>query len=328
MTANKEGSRNIRLGIFVLAGTAFLIAALYMIGSKKNLFSNTFSITANFKTVNGLMEGHNVRYSGIDVGTVESIQFLNDSSVTVMLIIDEKYKKYIKKNAVASIGTDGIMGNKLVNITITKGNSSFIEDGDFLATREPIGTEDLIRTLSFTNDNLRYITDDLKKITQKINNSNSIWSLLADTVAAENIRQAIVSVRITGSNSATITGDLSRITKDIRAGKGSIGALLTDTTMYGGLQQSIVNINLISDSLAILTGNMNALSSQIKSGEGTIGMLMMDTTFVGNLNASVINLKQGTATFSENMDALKQSVLLRRYFKKQEKENENENEEK
>ena len=204
------------------------------------------------------------------------------------------------------------MGNKLVNITITKGNSSFIEDGDFLATREPIGTEDLIRTLSFTNDNLRYITDDLKKITQKINNSNSIWSLLADTVAAENIRQAIVS--------ATITGDLSRITKDIRDGKGSIGALLTDTTMYGGLQQSIVNIKLISDSLALLTGNMNALSAQIKSGEGTVGMLMMDTTFVGNLNASVINLKQGTATFSENMDALKQSVLLRRYFKKQEKQ--------
>jgi phospholipid/cholesterol/gamma-HCH transport system substrate-binding protein len=323
MTALKEGGRNIKLGIFVLAGTVFLIAALYMIGSKRNLFSDTFTITANFKTVNGLMEGHNVRYSGIDVGTVEGIQFLNDSSVAVTLIIDEKYKQYIKKNAVASIGTDGLMGNKLVNITLIKGSASLIEDGDMLATLEPIGTDDMIRTLSLTNENLRFITDDLKKIAEKINNSNSVWSLLADTVAAENIRQAIVSIKITGSNSATVTGNLSRITRDIRAGKGSIGALLTDTTMYGGLQQSIVNIKLISDSLALLTGNMNALSNQIQSGEGTVGMLMMDTTFVGNLNASVINLKQGTATFSENMDALKHSALLRRYFKKKEKEKAN-----
>ena len=116
-----------------------------------------------------------------------------------------------------------------------------------------------------------------------------------------------------------VAGDLSRITKDIRAGKGSIGALITDTTMYGQMQQSIVNIKLVSDRVAILSGDMSVLSGQIKSGEGTIGMLMMDTTFVGNLNASVLSLKAGTANFNEDMEALKHSFLLRKYYKKQAK---------
>ena len=112
----KETSKNIRLGIFVLAGTAFLIVALYFIGNKQNLFGSTFKISAQFNNVNGLMIGNNVRFSGIDVGTVESVEIINDSMVNVVMIIEKDVQKFIRKNAVASVGTDGLMGNKLVNI--------------------------------------------------------------------------------------------------------------------------------------------------------------------------------------------------------------------
>ncbi|HTL81411.1 MAG TPA: MlaD family protein [Bacteroidia bacterium] len=316
----KETNRNIRLGIFVLAGTLFLVVALYMIGSKRNLFGNTFTLHADFRTVNGLMAGHNVRFSGIDVGTVKSIEFNNDSSVTVDMIIEEKYKSRIKKNCIAEIGTDGLMGNKLVNINPVSGNALHVEDGDILQTQQPIETDDMIRTLSLTNENMKVITDDLKKITAKINNSNSIWSLLADTIVSQNIRDAIVSIRITGANTALVTGDLSRISQNIRAGKGSIGALVADTTFYGQLHQSVVNIKLISDRMAIISGDMSDFTTQVKNGEGTVGMLMMDTTFVGNLNSSVVNLKAGTDNFNQNMEALKHSFLLRPYFRKQDKD--------
>ena len=89
-------------------------------GSKQNLFGSTFSISANFYNVNGLMQGNNVRYAGIDVGTVESITIINDTSVKVVMVIEKKIQPYIKKNALASIGTDGLMGNKLVNINSIK----------------------------------------------------------------------------------------------------------------------------------------------------------------------------------------------------------------
>lgn len=315
----KDTSRNLRLGIFVLLGTTFLIVSLYMIGSKRNLFSNTFSVRANFHNVSGLMPGNNVRFSGIDVGTVQSIDILNDTSVTVTMIIEEKYHSYIKRNAVAAIGTDGLMGNKIVNINTIKGKAPQVEDGDLIGTLRPLETDEMIRTLALTNDNIKIITDDLKRITQKIDNSNSLWSLLSDTVAAQNLRQAIVSIRMTGERSAIVVGDIGLIANDIKNGKGPIGALITDTAMTGQIKQSIVSIKIISDKMALVTGDIGVLTTQVRSGQGTIGTLMMDTTFVGNLNQSVLNLKLGTAKFDENMEALKGSFLLKGYFRRQER---------
>ena len=177
-----ETTRNIRLGIFVVTGTLILIVALYLMGSKQNLFGSTFSISANFYNVNGLMQGNNVRYAGIDVGTVESIKIINDTSVKVVMVIEKKIQPYIKKNALASIGTDGLMGNKLVNINSIKDHGKMIHEGDILEASKPIEMEEMVKTLSSTNDNMKVITYNLKNITNKINSKNSLWSLLMDTI--------------------------------------------------------------------------------------------------------------------------------------------------
>src|SRR5688500_3974021 len=112
---------NAKLGIFVIAGIVFLIMTLYMIGRNRNLIGPTFTINAVVSNVNGLMPGNNVRFKGIDVGTVKSITLENDSAIIVSMLIDKKMKPYLKQNAIATIGTDGIMGNKLVNINSHKG---------------------------------------------------------------------------------------------------------------------------------------------------------------------------------------------------------------
>ncbi len=318
---NKETRQGIRLGIFVLAGTLFLIAALYLIGNKRNLFGNTFTVRAEFRDVNGLVPGNNVRFAGIDVGTVESVEVTTGSRVTVTMIIEEKYKSIIRKNAIAAIGTDGLMGNKIVNINSHEDTGPMISDGDVLATLQPVETDEMIRTLNRTNDNLAEITDNMKMITQKINNSNSLWSLLADTVVADNVRQAIVSIRLTGEHTALISGDLSKISSDIRAGKGPVGMLITDTTMSGQIRHSIVTIKMISDQLAVVSGDVGVLTNNARNGEGAVGTLVMDTAFAGSLTRSVQNLEAGTEGFNENMEALKHNFLLRGYFRKQAKKN-------
>jgi phospholipid/cholesterol/gamma-HCH transport system substrate-binding protein len=316
----KETSKNIRLGLFVVVGTAFLIFALYLIGVKQNLFGSTFRLRAQFHNVNGLMPGNNVRFTGIDVGTVEKVEIINDSTVTVTMVIEDKVQIFIKKNATAIVGTDGLMGNKLVNINPSTEDSPSVEDGDLLKTRNPVGTDDMMRTLNVTNENVRGITEEMKQIVQKLNRPNTLWSILMDTVVAENVKQAIVNIKVTGERTAIITGDLSRIIKDVKSGKGTIGALLTDTAFSTQLHQSIVNIKLISDSLALVTGDLHYITSTVKSGKGTVGTLLMDTTFVTNLNKSMENIKNGTKGFDEDMEALKHNILLRNYFKKKEKE--------
>ena len=143
-----------------------------------------------------------------------------------------------------------------------------------------------------------------------------MWHLLTDTAVAENVRNAVVRFKITGDNTAVITGDLSKIVKDIKAGKGSVGALLTDTAFSQRLNQTIVNIQAISDSVAIISGNFKSISAKLKNGEGSIGTLLTDTTFVHDLNLSMKNLKNGTGNFNENMEALKHSWPFKKYFKK------------
>jgi phospholipid/cholesterol/gamma-HCH transport system substrate-binding protein len=315
----QETSKNIRVGAFVLAGTVLLIFSLYLIGSKQNLFGSTFELKSQFKNVNGLMPGNNVRFTGIDVGTVKSVEIINDSTVDVTMVIENKVQAFIKKNATAMVGTDGLMGNKLININSSNESAPSVEDGDFLVSKSPLGTDDMMRTLNITNENVKDITIDLKNIVRRLNSPNTLWSILMDTVVAENVKQAIVNIKVTGERTAIITGDLSRIVKHVKDGKGTIGALIADTTFAVKLNQSIVNIKLITDSLALVTGDLHYITSKVKKGEGAIGTVLMDTTFVNNLNESMKNVRSGTKNFDEDMEALKHNILLRNYFKKKAK---------
>lgn len=312
----KETSKTIRVGIVVLVGTTFLIAALYFIGDKQNLFGSKFRVKANFYDVSGLRTGNNVRFGGIDIGTVESVDIINDSVITVVMMIESKSKQFIKKNAIASIGTDGLMGNKLVNIKASKSPSTEVNDGDYLQVRNSIETDEILRTLTGTNDDVSAVAKNLRVMTDRINESNSLWSILLDPVVSQNVKHALVNIKMTTDQTAIITGDLRKLVGDTKEGKGTIGALLTDQSLYKSLQQTIVKINVVSDSLAYISGDLKSVSERIKNGEGAIGTIIMDTTFANNLSQSMLNVKNGTKGFEENMEALKHNLLLRRYFKK------------
>lgn len=317
----KDTFKNIRLGIFVVVATLFLIAALYLVGDKQNLFGNTFTVSAEFYDVNGLMPGHNVRLSGIDVGTVKEVEIISDSSVRVTMIIEERVRQYIRKNAVVSIGTDGLMGNKLVNINAGVGFAAEIEEGDVLQARAPVDTDQMIRTLNETNDNMQVITANLRDITERFNNENTLWSFLTDTAMAENVKASLVNIRVASGQSAIITGNLAAISSDVRNGKGTLGALITDTTLGGEIKQVIVKINSISDTAAIVTGDMSALLKDVRSGKGTMGVLLTDTMLVHNLNQGMKRIDSSSVLLNEDLKAVHESWPFRRYFRKQHKLN-------
>lgn len=316
----KEQSVNkIRLGAFVLMGTLLLVLGLYYIGSKENIFSSSINVTAEFRDVQGLMKGNNVRFNGINVGTVSKVYPVADTIIRVEFTIDEKTSEFIGKDAVISLGTDGLLGNKLLNISPGLSATPNVEDGDQLRTLHPVQMESAMRTLNITNENLRIISDNLRGITEKFNNDNSLWKLLSDSTIATNVRSAIISFQMTGKNTAVVTGDLTQIVKDIKAGKGTAGALLTDTLIYNKLNQTIVNIEAVSDTMAIVTGDFKQLSGDIRAGKGAVGTLLTDTTFVTDLNTSMSNIRIASGSLNEHLEALKQSWPFKKYYKKQEK---------
>src|SRR5436190_1600608 len=144
---NKEFNHNIKLGIFVVTGALLLVIGLYLIGSNKNMFGSTITLYATFNTVSGLQNGNNIRYAGIDIGTVEDIIIINDTTVRVEMSIEDKLKKVIHKNSIASVGTDGLMGNKLINIDPGTKNSPLVKDGDEIVSIQAINTDAMLRTL-------------------------------------------------------------------------------------------------------------------------------------------------------------------------------------
>jgi phospholipid/cholesterol/gamma-HCH transport system substrate-binding protein len=314
-----QDSRNLRLGIFVIVGTTLLITALYIIGSKQNLFGSTFKISAQFNDVNGLMKGNNVRFAGINVGTVESVNIITDTSVNVIMIIENNAQQYIKKNALASVGTDGLMGNKLVNINSVNAESPIIEENDVLQSLKPIEMDQMVRTLDVTNENIKVISSNLRNITDKINSKNSLWNLLMDTIVAENIKTAVVNIKLMSNQGLYITGDLKGITDGIKKGKGTIGALVTDTIISSSIKQTVVKLQRISDSAAIITGDISHIIRKLNQGKGSAGILLNDTNLIYNLNKGVKSIDKGAITLNEDLEALKHTWPLKKYFKKQSK---------
>ncbi|MDZ4664064.1 MAG: MlaD family protein [Bacteroidota bacterium] len=192
----KQNGNKIKLGIFVSIGLLLFIVAIYFIGKKQQLFNSTIKLSALFKDISGLQVGNNVRFSGINVGTVENIVIVTDTTVMIDMIIDKKTKKFIKKNAKAVIGTDGLMGNKIVLILPGTGAEKEIEDNDFVTSVKPISMDDILLKLKITGDNAANITEDLSVITQNIRSGKgTIGKLFMDTVFAENIDQTIINIK-------------------------------------------------------------------------------------------------------------------------------------
>src|SRR5690606_35802757 len=192
----KTKKETFNLGLFVVIGMVIFITAVYFIGEKKNMFDKTFTISANFNNVNGLMHGNNVRYSGINVGTVKNINMINDSTINVELIINEKMVIHIKKDAIATIGSDGLVGNMIVNIIPGEGSADPIAQGDVIETYTKISTGEMLNTLNTTNENAALLTSKLLDIVNSINKGKgTLGMLIKDTLVANNLKLTLENLK-------------------------------------------------------------------------------------------------------------------------------------
>ena len=311
---------NVKLGLFVLAGLVFLVVTLYMIGKNRNLFGSTFTIKASMNTVNGLTPGNNVRFKGIDVGTVKDIELAGDSSILVVMVIDDKVRPYIKQNSIASIGTDGLMGNKLVNINARSDAAPPVKEGSVILSMEPIETDEMLRTLNTTNNTIERVTRNLDEIAIKLNSSKSLWNLLSDTVITHDLKRAVSDFRDAGAHTAALTANAKEVVRRFGSGEGLAGTLFTDTMLTHRLDNSMTKIQTASEKTAVMMDNLESVIEGLQSGEGTAGLLLSDTTLRDALMQSALQVHQGTTRFNENMEALKSNFLFRRHFRKLEKQ--------
>jgi phospholipid/cholesterol/gamma-HCH transport system substrate-binding protein len=187
---------NIKLGIFASITIILLIVGIYFIGQRQQLFSNIFHISAVFKDIGGLQIGNNVRFSGIDVGVIEDIQQTTDTTVKVDMVIDENTRKFIKKNATATISSDGLMGNKIMLIIPGAPSNKELVNNDILQTAQPVSIDEILVKLKVTSANAADITDDLAAIMDNIRQGKgTMGKLFMDSSFAENVDQAMINIK-------------------------------------------------------------------------------------------------------------------------------------
>ncbi len=319
----KKAVNNVKLGVFVLAGLLVMIISLYMIGRDTNLFGKNYTLRARFENVQGLQSGNNIRYSGIQVGTVKKVKFLNDTLIEVTMLIDLKMKKYIHRNDLVTMSTDGLMGNRILNITPSKDGSPLAEDGDLLVTKKGISTDDILVTLDKTTRNFAEISEELKTAVTRINESKGIWQLLDDTELPASLRASVVNIRKATSQAGNMVNDLQSMITDIRNGKGSLGAILKDTSISYNLNEAALKIQQVGDHATQLADELTKITTgiqqDISTGKGPANAILKDSALVMRLANSLSNLEKGTDAFNQNMEALKHNFLLRGYFRRLEK---------
>lgn len=316
----KSNSQKIQLGIFVIIGTLVFLAAIYFIGNKQNMFGNTSHLKAVFVNVNGLQPGNNVRYAGIDIGTVKEIEMMNDTTISVHMIIDNKIMEHIKKNAIATISSDGLVGNMIINIIPGKGTAQKVENGDTIQSYSRIGTDAMLETLNVTNENAAMLTADLLKITQEITQGNgTVGLLIRDTLMAQDLKATMSYLRQTSKGTSESVANLNKLITDLNRKDNVIGTL-NDTVVANRMKKIIINLEKSSTEIDKVVTNLNATITNVKEGKGAINYLSNDPKLVKQIDSTITNINKASIKLNEDLEALKHNFLFRGYFKKQEKE--------
>jgi len=314
--------QNLKLGLLIVVGLIIFTLGVFFIGNKQNLFGDSLMISSVFKNVNGLQLGNNVRYSGVNVGTVKDIKFLNDTAICVDMLIERESGNLIKYSSVATINSDGLVGSMVLNI-LPNGQltSRTIREGDTLESLSQVATADMLNTLNQTNENAALLTADLLKITNSINAGEGVLGdLLKNDTLAENIQETAANLNQTTKSARIGINKLNRVLNKIDYENSVAGLLLSDSTAKKSFTTIIEDLETTSSQIKEISADLGEFSHSLNSEKGALNYVMEDTSFVNYLDQSMQNIEEATFKFNQNMEALKHNILFRGYFRKLERQ--------
>jgi phospholipid/cholesterol/gamma-HCH transport system substrate-binding protein len=232
----KEIQYKWKLGMFVTIGLLLFIVSIYLIGKQKNLFGSTFKLKTIFRSVSGLQVGNNVRFAGINVGTVDNIQIMSDTAVEVDIIVQKDVQRFIKQDATASIGSDGLMGDKVLVIGPGSTGKSSIEENSTLIADAPIDMEQIMGSVKTSVDNAKIITGQLALFTSNMNNNNGLLhKIMGDEGFANDLKSTM-------SNLQASSDQFARFTTKMNSGQGALSKMVADSSFANKLDSTLTNL--------------------------------------------------------------------------------------
>ena len=312
--------RAVIVGVFVIVGLVFLLSGVLIVGNLRETFNRKMELVSIFDDISGLQPGNNIWYSGVKIGTVNSLNFYGKSQVEVDMNVAIKAKKYIRKDAKVKISSDGLIGNKILVIYGGTENFAEVQDGDTLSVEKTFTSEDMINTAQENNKNILAITNDVKAITKKLAaGEGSLGKLLNDSLIYTNINATIASLQKATAKADQMLGSLAEFSSGLNK-KGTLAnELTTDTVVFKSVKASVVQLQQMADTATVFIANLKQASANPNSA---IGVLLHDEESGSRLKELIKNMESSSVKLDEDLEAVQHNFLLRGYFKKKAKADE------
>jgi phospholipid/cholesterol/gamma-HCH transport system substrate-binding protein len=291
-------SQSVVVGLFVLIGLVVLAGAVLAIGDPEDLFADRISVRAEFDGVSGLQVGNNVWFSGVKVGTVREMRFTAERRVEVVLAIDPDAAPYIREDSLAKIGSDGLIGNRIVVLYGGTEEAGAITDGDVLTVGDAVTSEDIMLTAQQNNENLLAITNDLKVLSSKL-------------VAGEGTAGKLLSDQHLHDEALSATASIGDAADRIGVAARSFDEAAKSADQMVGTLNTFAE-TLDRDGTAVL----RQIRDSAADPETPIGLALTDEQAAKDLAATLDNLKDSSALLEEDLEAVQHNFLFRRYFRR------------
>ncbi|MFD2870992.1 MlaD family protein [Mucilaginibacter ximonensis] len=311
-----ENKRAITVGLFLGLGLLVFLLGVFTLGSQSKSFSKSIHISAVFDDVAGLKTGNSVWFSGVKVGSITKIKFIGPGQVNVVMAVDEASQQYVHRNAGVHIGSDGLIGNKIIVIDGGSPQAPIVEDGDVLQAEKMTSTDDMLKVLQQNNQNLLSITSDFKMLSRKIlQGKGTVGTLMADSVVGNQFKTAMNNFEHTSASASRLAGQLEKFSTKMNTKGGLADKLLTDTATFATIKAATTQLKAAADNANVLTQNLKTASDKMNRTDNAIGVLLNDPKSAAKLQSTFDNLQQGSIKLNDDLEAAQHNFLLRGFFK-------------
>ncbi|MGH7857792.1 MAG: MlaD family protein [Candidatus Binatia bacterium] len=313
-------SRNVRVGALVAVATALLMGGTFFIGQERRFWESKVDYEIHFQRTNGLRVGSPVSLSGVDIGSVSDISFPEDPSadhITVDVNVTENAASRIRASTVARILTQGVLGDKYVELSPGSSTAPELSPGARIPSEDPVDYEKLLGRGGDIIGNIVEASNSLKNVFGAIDRGEGLLGrMLRDqkwgSTMAEDLHRTV-------ANLASTTATIDRIAADLKSGKGAFGVLLkrgdeveralaqledataalrrfsTRIESAGGAMPRLLEDKAYGDALLAdlrtATANLAELAEKANRGEGTLGRLVNDASLYANANELVTDAR-------------------------------------
>jgi phospholipid/cholesterol/gamma-HCH transport system substrate-binding protein len=294
------------VGAFVIAGILLFGAGLFLIGDRRMLFSDTFEMYAEFANIAGLQDGAKVRVAGMDAGEVEGIHVPPGPSAPfrVKLRVREDLHPLIRIDSVATIQTDGLVGNKFVQVDAGTDQAAVVPPGGTVRSREPFDLSAMLQRMTETVDLVTATIQDLKDGLDQ-----ALGSVTDAAKQAQGLMNDLgIEARTIMASAQKVSRDLSAIVNNARQGQGTVGKFLTDDALYASARNVVADAETAVANLREASADARAAIADFRGQNGPM------TGITGGLQQTLASAKDAMADLAENTEALKRNFFFRGFF--------------